>query len=171
MAPLLQNLAACCRTVSSTLLTVSWLKRAQRDASSGSTSSQWKHKEDTQSKQQENILNEKTKTKNLTETQIQCMMQSQNRHSRSLTFNLRPLSNSPRPPLADLYTTCIYKQYKGLTAVCTEGCQSVTDSLFFFSCCYYLVFQTSPVDQMLQETTTSFFVQVVSFYKYSIQSN
>lgn len=27
-------------------------------------------------------------------------------------------SNSPRPPLAALYTTCIYKQHKGLTAVC-----------------------------------------------------
>lgn len=53
-------------------------------------------------------------------TTIQCMMHSQNRHSRSLTFDLFSFSNSPRPPLAGLYTTCIYKQYKGLTAVCTR---------------------------------------------------
>lgn len=146
MSPLLksiENLAACCRMVSSTVLTVSCsirLKRAQTvknflGPNELSVKTQRKH----------------TKQKQTNKKQIQCMMQSQNRHSRSLTFNLFTFSNSPRPPLADLYTTCIYKQYKGLTAVCTERLPvCVTDRFFFRYCCcffFYLVFLT--VDQTL----------------------
>lgn len=59
------------------------------------------------------------------------MMHSQHRHSRSLTFDLFTFSNSPRPPLTGLYTTCIYKQYKGLTAVCKrKGLQCVWLAVF-----------------------------------------
>lgn len=69
-------------------------------------------------------------------TTIQCMMHSQNRHSRSLTFDLFSFSNSPRPPLAGLYTTCIYKQYKGLTAVCTRRPPvCLTDWLVLYDYC------------------------------------
>lgn len=60
------------------------------------------------------------------------MMHSQHRHSRSLTFDLFTFSNSPRPPLTGLYTTCIYKQYKGLTAVCKrKGLQCVWLAVFY----------------------------------------
>ncbi len=112
------------------------------NTSSGPTSSQWKQRKHTEQ-------NEETK-KNQKKNQIQCMMHSQNRHSRSLTFDLFTFSNSPRPPLADLYTTCIYKQHKGLTAVCERRlpvCQ--TDRFYRYYYCYdYSAFQAwvSPDD-------------------------
>lgn len=62
---------------------------------------------------------EQTKEKHKTNSVYEAF--SKNRHSRSLTFDLFTLSNSPRPPLAGLYTTCIYKQYKVWTAVCRRS--------------------------------------------------
>lgn len=51
---------------------------------------------------------------------IQCMMHSQKKTGTAdrETLTFFHSGNNPRPPAAALYTTCIYKQHKGLTAVC-----------------------------------------------------
>lgn len=127
---------------------------------------------------------------------IQCMMHSQNRHSRSLTFDLFTFSNSPRPPLAGLYTTCIYKQYKGLTAVCKRRPPVCLIDRFYrfidYYCWDYLAFQAlvSPddlnVDQFFSHPNKALIVEEtlqylsfswhenikfqINFYKYWNQS-
>lgn len=73
----------------------------------GSTSSQWKQR------------------KHRKPNKLQCMMHSHNRHSRTLSFDLFTFINSPRPPLAALYTTRINNSTRAWQQFGEEGCQCV----------------------------------------------
>lgn len=88
------------------------------------TSSQWK--------QRKHRANQQNNQKN--NFSVWCILKKQ---AQQIT-NLWPFTfrYSPRPPLAGLYTTCIYKQYKGLTAVCKRRppvCR-VLEILLWLSC-------------------------------------